>query len=270
MSTPWRRSSPAAARCAPMLALILLASAADAQTERFGAPPADLSDRLDRLVAAYPDHLVRHDGENLIWRDGAATPISDGRTDKTFQQLLDTADIDDMFAFDYPSGAIEPPAWPSDPGRIRDAAFFLRLYGDCRKGDVEPRLRTVTWLPSVAPQRLRVTTVNGVADRLEAVSAELERLPSRFHRYLTPSAGTYNCRVIAGADRLSMHASGAAIDLNVEHADFWRWAGEARPEWRNRMPAEIVAIFERHGFIWGGRWRHYDTMHFEYRPELAP
>mgnify|MGYP002637708491 CR=1 FL=1 len=22
------------------------------------------------------------------------------------------------------------------------------------------------------------------------------------------------------------------------------------------------------GFIWGGRWFHYDTMHFEYRPEL--
>ena len=28
-------------------------------------------------------------------------------------------------------------------------------------------------------------------------------------------------------------------------------------------------IFEKHGFIWGGRWYHYDTMHFEYRPELV-
>ncbi|MDD5211432.1 MAG: M15 family metallopeptidase, partial [Sulfuricurvum sp.] len=24
----------------------------------------------------------------------------------------------------------------------------------------------------------------------------------------------------------------------------------------------------KYGFIWGGRWYHYDTMHFEYRPEL--
>ena len=32
----------------------------------------------------------------------------------------------------------------------------------------------------------------------------------------------------------------------------------------------IVEIFERHGFIWGGKWYHYDTMHFEYRPELLP
>src|SRR3569623_1717748 len=35
-------------------------------------------------------------------------------------------------------------------------------------------------------------------------------------------------------------------------------------------PARNVAIFERHGFIWGGRWSHFDTMHFEYRPELLP
>ncbi|MEJ2663631.1 MAG: M15 family metallopeptidase, partial [Spirochaetia bacterium] len=26
--------------------------------------------------------------------------------------------------------------------------------------------------------------------------------------------------------------------------------------------------FEKYGFIWGGKWYHYDTMHFEYRPEL--
>ena len=32
--------------------------------------------------------------------------------------------------------------------------------------------------------------------------------------------------------------------------------------------SEIVDIFERHGFIWGGKWYHYDTMHFEHRPEL--
>ena len=31
---------------------------------------------------------------------------------------------------------------------------------------------------------------------------------------------------------------------------------------------ELVNIFEKNGFIWGGRWYHYDTMHFEYRPEM--
>ncbi|WP_372236783.1 M15 family metallopeptidase [Campylobacter pinnipediorum] len=30
----------------------------------------------------------------------------------------------------------------------------------------------------------------------------------------------------------------------------------------------MVDVFEKNGFIWGGRWKHFDTMHFEYRPEL--
>jgi hypothetical protein len=30
-----------------------------------------------------------------------------------------------------------------------------------------------------------------------------------------------------------------------------------------------VAVFEREGFIWGGKWYHFDPIHFEYRPELT-
>lgn len=41
-----------------------------------------------------------------------------------------------------------------------------------------------------------------------------------------------------------------------------------RMAYRNRIPPEVVRVFERHGFIWGGRWYHYDTMHFEFRPEF--
>ena len=42
----------------------------------------------------------------------------------------------------------------------------------------------------------------------------------------------------------------------------------ARPRWCDRLSVAIARIFETHGFIWGGAWYHYDTMHFEYRPEL--
>jgi hypothetical protein len=30
----------------------------------------------------------------------------------------------------------------------------------------------------------------------------------------------------------------------------------------------VIRIFEEEGFIWGGKWAMYDTMHFEYHPEL--
>ena len=40
---------------------------------------------LDALVAAYPDHLAAHEGNDLIWKDGTRMPIADGRTDKTLR-----------------------------------------------------------------------------------------------------------------------------------------------------------------------------------------
>jgi hypothetical protein len=63
-----------------------------------------------------------------------------------------------------------------------------------------------------------------------------------------------------------MHSWGAAIDINAAHAEYWLWP---RASSANALPPEIIDIFERHGFIWGGKWSHYDTMHFEYRPELV-
>ena len=52
-------------------------------------------------------------------------------------------------------------------------------------------------------------------------------------------------------------------------SDYWYWRPHgASILYRNRMPPEIVTIFEKHGFIWGGKWYHFDTMHFEFRPEL--
>ena len=36
----------------------------------------------------------------------------------------------------------------------------------------------------------------------------------------------------------------------------------------DEFPREIVTAFEKQGFIWGGKWAHFDILHFEYRPEL--
>ncbi|WP_244482035.1 M15 family metallopeptidase [Bradyrhizobium pachyrhizi] len=70
--------------------------------------------------------------------------------------------------------------------------------------------------------------------------------------------------------RADEHAGyAAAIDLNLKVSDDWLWAGKGKTiPCENRMPREIVDIVERHGCIRGGKWCHYDTMHFEHRPEL--
>ncbi len=245
-----------------------------------GARATDLSAADSaRLLAAYPAQLAGIDAGALIWRDGTRMPLDDGKGVKPFTEWLNSPDIEDMFLQPYPPGQLTaPPAAGSDPGRARNAAFFNKMYGDCRSDSVASKLADVIWLPNKKSQRLKVTTVNGVDKKLSAVSAELDQLPASFDTYLAPSQGTYACRTIAGTSRVSAHGHGIAIDLAAKHADYWRWAKEGlRAEggagtiaYRNEIPMEIVRIFEKHGFIWGGKWHHYDTMHFEYRPELLP
>lgn len=253
-------------RIVQVLSVALLASLPAAAGELTQA-------KRTRLLAAYPDHLQRIEGNTLIWRDGTRMPLDDGKGVKPFKAWLNDPDIEDMLAVPYPAGAPPtPPAKDVDPGRARNATFFDKVYGDCRKAEVDRNLTTIVWLPKKAGQRLSVNKINGVARALQAVSAELDELPARFDVYLFPSAGTYNCRVIAGTNRVSAHGHGIAIDIAVKQTDYWRWSKPGKDgayAYKNKIPMQIVRVFEQHGFIWGGRWHHYDTMHFEYRPELA-
>ena len=229
------------------------------------------ADPLDRLVAAYPQALSGHDAEQIFWRDGTAMAVSDGHSGKSFDQLLRNASILDQLSLPYPRGPLAaPPAVDDDPGRFRNEAFFLKMYGDCRTPGFAADLVPVVWLPQSWGRTVQVTKVNGVADKLRAVSAEIEALPAAARRAAHPIAGVLACRPVADTGRLSMHAFAAAIDLNLAFSDYWLWRkdGSGPIPYRNRMPAEVVAAFEKHGFIWGGKWYHYDTMHFEYRPEL--
>jgi hypothetical protein len=228
---------------------------------------------LDKLVASYPDFLASHDENTLIWKDGTAMVFDDGKGEKDFDTRLDHPDIEDMFYVPYPVGRTGfPPGVDIDPGRVRYEPFFDKMYGNCTKGQVESKLVPVVWLPKHGGKKIKITSVNGVNEKLQAVSDELDKLPDSFVKYLTPSGGTYNCRVIAGTNRKSAHGDGIAIDINVGWSDYWRNAHpvDGKYPYKNRIPWEIVEIFEKHGFIWGGKWYHYDTMHFEYRPELLP
>ena len=242
------------------------------------APDRGMTEPPDRqtieraLKAAYPAHVGRIEGNALVWKDGTRMVIDDGRGAKTHEVLLNTADIKDMFFARYPLGASGlPPAVNADPGRARNAPFFDKMYGDCRAGGVTRNLVDVVWLPKKWGKVVKITRINDVDKKLAAVSRELDELPARFDAFLFPSEGTYVCRAIAGTNRVSAHGHGIAIDISTKQAHYWRWTrpdANGRYPHKNRIPWEIVEVFERHGFVWGGKWYHYDTMHFEYRPEI--
>jgi hypothetical protein len=245
---------------AVLTALALLTGTAEAETTK---------ERLDRLVRAYPQALTGHDENNIFWRDGTAMPVDDGIKNKPFEDLLRKATILDQMSLSYPVGKSATPELNADPGRFRNEAFFKKIYGDCNAGEVTKNLDTVIWLPQSWGKSIQVTRVNGVADRLRKVSAEIEDLEPAIKNAAYPIAGVYSCRPVADTGKMSVHGYAAAIDLNLKYSDYWLWAGKSEPiPYKNRMPQQIVDIFERNGFIWGGKWYHYDTMHFEYRPEL--
>jgi D-alanyl-D-alanine carboxypeptidase-like protein len=72
--------------------------------------------------------------------------------------------------------------------------------------------------------------------------------------------GAYSFRRISGSAKLSLHAYGAAIDLDPEHnplGRIWRRDG-------GMMPMAVVELFEAAGWKWGGRFAgRKDCMHFQ-------
>ena len=193
---------------------------------------------------------------------GREVPVAEGRTVGSVQDRLSIATIGDQFSIPYPRGCpLRTPGNDEDPGRLRNEPFFRAMYGGSRT-EVAKTLTPVKWFGST----LQATTTNNVDKRLRAVAADLAQRPD-LARYLSKPGGGFNWRKIAGENVSSMHSFGIAFDINVAFSDYWRWSGGVKA-YRNRIPCDIGEVFERHGFIWGAKWFHFDTMHFEYRPEL--
>ncbi|WP_407539225.1 M15 family metallopeptidase [Deinococcus radiomollis] len=250
-------------RLGALLTLLIVVSQAGV-----GAQVSQKAVSPQHLLSAYPQFLKGLDQSTLVWKDGTRTPLSGGHPFTSAADRLDRPDLSELLRQPYPSCTpLHTPAYAEDPGRARPAAFFDKMYGNSPAA-VRSHLVSVNWFG----QRVLFSRVNGANLALEAVARDLATRPE-LRNYLTPSAGTYLWRVVAGSGRQSAHSWGIAIDLNTRYSDYWQWEGHKEFArnigYKNRMPQAVVWAFERHGFVWGGRWYHHDTMHFEFRPELS-
>ncbi len=204
----------------------------------------------------------------LIMQDGQKIIYDDGRT-KDFEEKLNHSDLEDMLSQLYRPGRPKSETPPNhDPGRIRVQAFFNDVYG-ATTAQVQNNLVPVKFAGTTAS----FNSKNGAAAALGKVGEKIVQALAKdpgLRAYLFPLGGSYNRRTIAGTARLSAHSWGIAIDLHK--GKYWRWGKTLGPmellALQSEYPWEIVAAFEEQGFIWGGKWFHYDIMHFEYRPEL--
>ena len=216
------------------------------------------------LLRVYPDQVIGYEDGRLLMADGTRIVYDDGR-EKDFVTMLDESDPEDMFSMTYDPKVWEP-EYLADAGRSRCEELFKSMYGHSA-AEAQRRLTRVAWFG----QQLQFTGVNGAADSLRAVAKEMQQHPELV-KYMK-QASTFYWRPVRGAKRQSAHSYGIAIDINTSLSNYWLWSNPGAKEldrlkYENRVPREVVTIFERHGFIWGGRWYHYDTMHFEFRPEF--
>ena len=227
---------------------------------------------LTALAVGYPKVLqaleIRPDQRLLVCLAGQKFIYDDGMT-KTFEERLDHPDIKDMFYQSYPlANPTDRLPKDFDPGRYRIEALFMTLYGDSESAVARNCVAV-----EFCGHSVKFNARYGAAEALRAVSADLTPLLGQtpeLRSYVNKLSGTFNWRKVAGTERLSNHSFATAIDLNAQKAAYWHWQSPAQLETfsRKNWPTEIIEAFERHGFIWGGKWWHFDTMHFEYRPEI--
>jgi hypothetical protein len=215
------------------------------------------------LICVQKFYAARPVEKNALWYvtvpDGSKF-LYDFGEQKPFDERLRVPDVQDMFGLRYSRGPIAPVSEPDqDPGRIRHAPLFDATY------------------PMKDLQKAKffehpVTLQKRVLPALERVEARLKKAiaaDARLAPFVKKLGASFAARDVAGTAVPSAHAYGIAIDLNPELSTYWRWQKPPEPvTWTNRLPQGIVDAFEAEGFIWGGRWYHYDTGHFEYRPEL--
>lgn len=234
--------------------------------------------RVSSFLRAYGpliDEVVFLEDDAVFSVGEHAIHFQDGRMLR--EDHLDQADRYDPFFFSYALGPLrEPPPLEDGPGQSTDV---LEVLFGRSESEIRRSCESVTFLG----RRLFVNSL--VVEPLEAVEGEILAVARREPDVASWMEGikiafSFMDKGIAGSESRSYHSWGLAVDLVPQSYGgkqvYWRWSRVFNREGWHRIPlAErwsppraVVEAFERHGFLWGGKWAHFDTIHFEYRPEI--
>ncbi len=245
------------------------------------------------LVQAYPDWVTPSKdgddktlsvgGKEFLWAEGRLLPP---------EQADHWADYSPQPFYVYQRQVPDVASWSAErvaeaEARLadrrsaspkRESSFFDALWEIHNRGtadDAQKRIRFLG-LPVTVHKSLE-SVLARIEARLQAERTQDESL-DRFLNNLVRLEG-YNWRAIAETQSRSNHAYGAAVDLIPRSyggkSPYWLWSPQERPGWYRTAwvrrwdphPA-VVKAFEAEGFVWGGKWLLFDTIHFEYRPEI--
>lgn len=259
----------------------------------FSGPTFGADEVFQALAAAYPgwvsvrpgflEPTLTVDGRDFVWAQGRLLPTD---------QASDWQKYAAQPFYPYPSQVPQVSQWTDDQiaeaetkigarmnGPLRrNSAFFDTLWGIHDRGSADAAQKQVRFFG------MKVTvhqTLEGPLGRVEARLRAARTQDASLDQFLKSLASLdgYNWRDIAGTQSRSNHAYGSAVDLIPRNfkdkTPYWLWSAQDGGPWYRRAwdhrwephPA-VVAAFEAEGFLWGGKWLLFDTIHFEYRPEI--
>jgi D-alanyl-D-alanine carboxypeptidase len=223
------------------------------------------------LMLAYPGYIVGVEKSDAIvyciMKSGKKI-IYDDKIKKSHEEKLANPDLQDVLEQIYPLDKNNTLMDKNfDPGRARPYELLSEVYGNSKQS-IQSNLTNLKY----GYTNYQFNSQNNANTSLESALKEIMPLAKTrgdIGSILYPASGTYNYRVIAGTGRLSPHSFGIAIDLKLDNRDYWKWSSEEQGNKRvAEYPKELVEAFEKNNLIWGGKWGHFDILHFEYRPEI--
>lgn len=224
------------------------------------------------LKMAYPEYIVgievKEDGKVYIVMKSGKKIIYDDKKQKSQEEKIANPDLQDMLEQIYPLTTTRKLMDKNfDPGRGRVYELMGEVYGS-NEANIKKNLTNV----AIGGRYCQFNKNNKAAEFLSAAIKEINELiknNKQIAAFVYPTSGTFNFRRIAGTNRLSAHSYGIAIDLSGSKWDYWKWATAEQGQKRlSTYPKELVEVFEKNNFVWGGKWGHFDILHFEYRPEI--
>jgi hypothetical protein len=251
---------------------------------------------MKALAAAHPkrvgpaefrdgDWAIPVRGEWFYYADGRFLPENLRSQAAEYDRLPFYNYPEDLPPWKTPTG--EESARFREAGRSRQAQpskrstfFFDAVWNVRTRAEAWEQVKTIRFLGK------ETLVHHAILEELALVEQQINRLAENDEQVRNwiksiSSVSAWNWRNIADIQSRSNHAYGIAVDVLPANSamrgleTYWLWTEQKKIDWwavpyrsRYQPPDAVVKAFESYGFIWGGKWTFYDTMHFQYRPEL--
>jgi hypothetical protein len=182
----------------------------------------------------------------------------------------------DSIFYEYGTNPVRP---------VDETHFQVRVsddFPDALVGASEREVRaSCRWVNFLGRRVFVHSLCAGALERVDARIRERARTSAEVRNYVAGIEVAYSMkrRYVRGTRSRSYHSYGLALDVIPrsygKKAVYWRWSAALRDDWENiplserwHPPQAVIDAFEENGFVWGGKWYRFDTVHFEYRPEI--